>query len=91
MKIVQNWLDQDFINYLHHTFLYEYPHFYKEGSTKESVGKGDMFYSFDFSSGTNTAIEYLKYKLNHSFFSNEGEEVKKTIRKGNDLIQAKDF
>jgi len=87
MKIVKNWLDQDFINYLNHTFLHEYPHFYKEGSTKKSVGKGDMFYSFDFSTGSNTAIEYLKHKLIKSFFASKENKGEKNVWRGNNLVQ----
>ena len=40
-KIIDNWLDEDLIKFLHPLFLYNAPHFF---SQKSNEGKGGMFY-----------------------------------------------
>ena len=73
-----NWLSPDLIEYLYKTYLFYTPHEFKEVSREANYQEHstkNRFYSYDFESrqkptaNFNALIDYLKFKINNSFFN----------------------
>ncbi|MAV94615.1 MAG: hypothetical protein CMA31_02875 [Euryarchaeota archaeon] len=68
VRIIDKWMDTDFIDHLADQFLYKYPHYFVESS----LNKGPTMYSHDFTPG-NTLIDFLTIKLQKQFGPEYGE------------------
>ena len=66
-KIIDNWLDKDFSDFLSYYFLRKYPHFYNEMSNSGS--EDNIFYSSDIDHENPIAI-FLMQKLRKLFLIN---------------------
>ena len=75
---IKNWLSPDLIDYLYKTFLFYTPHEFKEVSREANYQEHstkNRFYSYDFESrqkptaNFNALIDYLKFKINNTFFN----------------------
>jgi hypothetical protein len=67
-KIINNWLEPIFCNFLYEKFLFHTPHFFDNYSQKNSVKESNNFYSSPLSNDEH--ILFLKYKLKNDFFYN---------------------
>ena len=61
-KIIDNWLDQDLVEFLEYNFLYERAHWFGHSSLGESKNINDCFYSHELD-GNEPINKYLFYKL----------------------------
>jgi hypothetical protein len=61
-KIVDNWLDQDLVEFLEYNFLYEKAHWFGHSSLGKSKNINDCFYSHELD-GNEPINKYLFYKL----------------------------
>ena len=75
-KIINNWLDQDLVEFLEHNLLYERAHWFGHSSVGESKNINDCFYSHELD-GNEPINKYLFYK----------KEI--IIKKGNTKINYK--
>ena len=63
MKIIENWLEPELIEYLHEQFLYNTPHYYTERSSTDT-----LFYSHDFNS-RDLLLGHLELKLRTNYLT----------------------
>lgn len=68
LKILDNWIDKDFIDHLSEQFLFSYPHFFVESS----LNTKPTMYSHDFAPG-NPLINFLTEKIQKQFNPDYGE------------------
>ncbi|SVB26194.1 uncharacterized protein METZ01_LOCUS179048 [marine metagenome] len=63
LKIIENWLEPDLINFLYEKFLYDTPHYYNERS-----GTDTLFYSHDFNN-RDLLLGHLENKLKTDYLT----------------------
>ena len=67
LKIIENWLEPDLIDFLHEKFLYHTPHYYHERSSKAA-----LFYSHDFMN-RDLLIDHLAQKIKKNYLTPKHE------------------
>ena len=67
MKIIENWLEPELIEYLHEQFLYHTPHYYNERSSTDT-----LFYSHDFNH-RDLLLGHLENKLKTNYLTPKHE------------------